>query len=364
MAYLSLSTANLPDPVIDPAQDASPEDYFNTVLYTGNSSTQSITGVGHQPDFLWFKNRNGTQVHQLFDVVRGVANSLRSNDTDAENIDSPNNRLLSFDSDGFSLGADGNPNGTGNTYVAWSWKANGSGSDSSSYMGGAGTGSSATTSVNTTAGFSITKYYIGSSPDTYKAVPHLLGSVPDMIIVKNLDGAYAFAVNHTAFGSNGYIELNNNTSAAQSDLSYFRTGYFDSTAFTVGGSNQTGSASTNYIAYSFKSVPGFSAFGQYDGNGSTDGPFVYTGFRPAFILIRSSSHARNWIMSDNTRNPYNVVDEQLLPNVSQSVSIGNETDYLSNGFKLRSTASNSNASGYTYAYMAFAENPFKYSNAR
>lgn len=362
MAYLSLSTANLPDPAIDPAAGKEPSDYFNTVLYTGNGSTQSITGVGHQPDFLWFKNRNGTQVHQLFDVVRGVAGSLRSNGTDAENIDSPNDRLTSFDSDGFSLGDDGNPNGSSNTYVAWSWKAGGTGVSNTE-------GSiTSTVSANTDAGFSIVSY---TGTGANATVGHSLNQKPEVIFFKNRDasGDFWYVYHHSVpTGSNSELQalyLNDNDAASEFGTGAFMNNTAPTTSVfsldTNGGYNRN---NEDIIAYCFHSVEGYSKCSSYVGNGSSDGPFIYTGFRPSFILYKSSSHTRNWGMNDAVRNTFNVVDEQLLPNSSGTTSESNEVDYLSNGFKLRSTDTNSNASGYTYIYMAFAENPFKYSNAR
>ena len=199
--HLALCSDNLPDSSI-----ADPTAHFNTVLYTGNGSTQSITGVGHQPDFLWFKNRNGTQVHQLFDSVRGIDKSLRSNATDAENTDSPNDRLTSLDSDGFSLGADGNPNGSGNTYVAWNWKAGGT---ASSNTDGSTTSS---VSANTDAGFSIVTCTTSAGT---QSVGHGLSQAPDLVIQKTRSSAHGWYVYYDFVdGSQDYLRLDTTDAAA------------------------------------------------------------------------------------------------------------------------------------------------------
>jgi len=356
MAYLPLSTANLPDPAINPAQGSSPEDYFNTVLYTGNGSTQSITGVGHQPDFLWFKNRNGTQVHQLFDVVRGVANSLRSNGTDAENTDSPNDRLLSFDSDGFSLGDDGNPNGSTNTYVAWSWKANGSGVSNTD-------GSiTSTVSANTESGFSIGTFVGNQTAGA--TVGHGLSQAPEMIIIKDRPTVNDWPVYHTSISPSQTIKLNS-TNAAFTESTIWNNTAPTTSVFTLGSSNLANNNTKSHVFYAFHSVEGFSKFGSYTGNGNADGTFVYTGFRPSWILFkRSDGGTHHWRMFDSTRSTFNDVDDYLTASSSVAEAVGKDVDFLSNGFKLRTTDSDVNLSGGTYIYMAFAENPFKYSNAR
>ena len=356
--FKSLSTANLPDPAIDPAQGSSPEDYFNTVLYTGNGSTQSLTGVGHQPDFLWFKNRNGTQVHQLFDVVRGVANSLRSNGTDAENTDSPNDRLLSFDSDGFSLGDDGNPNGSTNTYVAWSWKANGSGVSNTD-------GSiTSTVSANTESGFSIGTFVGNQTAGA--TVGHGLSQAPEMIIIKDRPTVNDWPVYHTSISPSQTIKLNS-TNAAFTESTIWNNTAPTTSVFTLGSSNLANNNTKSHVFYAFHSVEGFSKFGSYTGNGSADGPFVYTGFRPAFVMVKVASAAgERWQIHDTSREAYNgaiaaqFADGALVDNTTSTYAF----DILSNGFKPRTSHEGSNYSGQTIIYMAFAENPFKYSNAR
>ena len=337
-----------------------PSAHFQTVTYSGNGSTQSITNVGNsdlQPDWLWFKNRNDTQVHQLFDTTRGVAKALRSNDTDAENTDDPNDRLTAINSDGFSLGDDGNPNNGSNTYVCWQWKANGgttSSNDDGSYT--------STVQANTTAGFSIVKYgdassFSASSPAT---VGHGLGAVPKWILIKNLDGARSWGIHHVSNGAGKIIYLDLNNAVANS------TGFDNGTlptssVFTVNTLNVANGNNLEYIAYCFAEIQGYSKFSSYLGNANADGPFVYTGFKPAFVIIKNTADSADWTMWDTTRFPNNAQNVQLYPNLSNaedSPSTSTVLDMLSNGFKIRGTNNKINGSSDTMIYMAFAEHPF------
>ena len=350
--YLALSTANLPDPVIDPAQGSSPEDYFNTVLYTGNDSTQSITGVGFQPDWVWIKNRNNTGNHKINDSVRGAGNALETQNTAAEQDDTTH--FTSFDSDGFTLGSGAlSYNGSGRTYVAWNWKANGSGVSNTD-------GSiTSTVSANTTSGFSIVSYSgVGSSAGA--TVGHGLNQAPEMILpkVRNRSGDNWHSY-HSALGGTKGILLNS-TNAASTDVNFWNNTDPTDSVFTVGTYNVF---DYDYVAYCFHSVEGFSKFGSYEGNGSTDGPFVYLGFRPAFVMIKRIDGIDNWIIFDNQRLGYNKDNNYLWPNLSNSEGSADLIDLTSNGFKLRLNSNTVNAS-QTHIYMAFAENPFKYSNAR
>ena len=360
--YLALCTANLPDPSI-----ADPTAYFNTVLYTGNGSTQSITGVGFQPDFVWLKERSSTSGHRFTDAVRGAGYSMASESTDAENYAS--NRITSFDSDGFSLGNAGAFNESSQTYVAWNWKANGSGSSNTD-----GTITS-TVSANTTAGFSIVSYTGNTATDTNYTVGHGLSQTPDLLIIKNRDWASsvsAWQTWHTSIGNNT-LALDTTNANNSGDFTKFLNQQPNSTVFTVradtsvttGNRYRTNGQVNNYIAYCFHSVEGYSKFGSYTGNGSTDGPFVYTGFRPAFLMVKlSTASGGNWLIADSTRSPQNVADEILRGNTSSAETDSDYFDFLSNGFKIRDSLTGLNGSGNTYIYMAFAENPFKYSNAR
>jgi len=337
-----------------------PSAHFQTVTYSGNGSTQSITNVGNsdlQPDWLWFKNRNDTQVHQLFDTTRGVAKALRSNDTDAENTDDPNDRLTAINSDGFSLGDDGNPNNGSNTYVCWQWKANGgttSSNDDGSYT--------STVQANTTAGFSIVKYgdassFSASSPAT---VGHGLGAVPKWILIKNLDGTRSWGVHHVSNGAGKIIYLDL-TNAVASSTGFDNGTLPTSSVFTVNTLNVANGNNLEYIAYCFAEIQGYSKFSSYLGNANADGPFVYTGFKPAFVIIKNTADSADWTMWDTTRFPNNAQDVQLYPNLSNaedSPSTSTVLDMLSNGFKIRGTNNKINGSSDTMIYMAFAEHPF------
>ena len=337
-----------------------PSAHFQTVTYSGNGSTQSITNDGNsdlQPDWLWFKNRNDTQVHQLFDTTRGIAKALRSNDTDAENTDDPNDRLTAINSDGFSLGDDGNPNNGSNTYVCWQWKANGgttSSNDDGSYT--------STVQANTTAGFSIVKYgdassFSASSPAT---VGHGLGAVPKWILIKNLDGTRSWGVHHVSNGAGKIIYLDL-TNAVASSTGFDNGTLPTSSVFTVNTLNVANGNNLEYIAYCFAEIQGYSKFSSYLGNANADGPFVYTGFKPAFVIIKNTADSADWTMWDTTRFPNNAQNVQLYPNLSNaedSPSTSTVLDMLSNGFKIRGTNNKINGSGDTMIYMAFAEHPF------
>lgn len=354
--FKALCTQNLSTPTV-----AQGDDYFNTVLYTGNGSTQSITGVGFQPDFVWYKGRSVAYNNRLYDVIRGVTNSLSSNLTDAESAISG---VTAFNSDGFSLGSEVGGNNNGTTYVAWNWKANGAGSSNT-----AGSITS-TVSANTTAGFSIVTFTTPSSNGNY-TTGHGLGVAPSMIITKSRSSTTQWPVWHiglTGGASNkDYNIYLNLTNAQSSATDSWGSAAPNSTTFGVNVGTQW-LGSINIVAYCFAAIPGFSAFGSYVGNGSSDGPFVYTGFRPAFILFKSSSdNTTNWIILDNKRDTYNVANLILRPDLSNaelSDALSN-TDFLSNGFRLKGSGSfGINRSGTTFIYAAFAENPFKYALAR
>ena len=359
MAYLPLSTANLPDPVIDPAQDASPEDYFNTVLWTGNGTTNAITGVGFQPDLTWIKKRSGATDHEIHDAVRGSAYDLRSNLTIAETDQSAS--FTGFASDGFNLaGTVSRYNENTATYVAWNWKANGSGVSNTD-------GSiTSTVSANTTSGFSIVSFTgDGSSSST---VGHGLNQVPEFIIQKRRDTTNDWQVSFKDVGVGylNYTDAFTTSGGSNGRLSY--TGNTSTTYTWLAGSSTVNSVNASggtYIAYCFHSVEGFSKFGSYIANTSNDGPFVYCGFRPAFVMIkRSDASGYEWTILDSKRTPYNVMNGYLVAQGSAAEATGyNQIDFLSNGFKMRQQYGNINDTG-NHIYMAFAENPFKYSNAR
>ena len=352
---LALCTANLPDPVIDPAKDDTPSDYFNTVTYnnTGTSYPKSVTGIGFQPDLIWVKSRTQAYDHYLFDAVRGTgAKKLSSNTTAAEGSDSTS--ISSFDSDGYTISSGA---GIGDiTGVTWSWLA---GNGTSSNTDGSIT---STVSVNQKAGFSVVSYTGTGSNAT---VGHGLGAAPSVIIGKNRDNAArAWNVYHVSTGNTGVLQLNS-TNAFYANSVYWQNTTPSSTVFTLGTQSEMNGPAEDHIAYCFAEVEGYSKFGSYTGNGSTDGPFVYTGFRPAFVMVKRTDAANMWLMMDDKRYTYNVMGVGLRADTSGAEFGWNPSkDFLSSGFKVRTSDGAENASGGTYIYMAFAENPFKYANAR
>ena len=324
-----------------------PSDYFNTKIFTGDGSLpRAITGVGHQPDFVWLKNRDVGYQHQLYDSVRGTsAGVLYSSLSDAEDS---TYQMSSFDSDGYTMGSQmGAVNGSGENIVSWSWKANGTGASNTD-------GSiTSTVSANTTSGFSIVSYTgTGTQPST---VGHGLGVTPKMFIVKPRTDAQSWCVYHESVGA-GYLTYLDITSASGGSSVWNSTSP-TSSVFTV-NDNQVNSSGITYIAYCFAEVKGFSKFGSYTGNGSDDGIFIYTGFKPAFVIIKSTS-INTWIMLDNKRGSYNVNQSKLFAdaNSAENTDTSNGIDFLSNGLKLRRNNSEINTSGQSYIYMAFAEEP-------
>ena len=324
-----------------------PQDYFNTVPYAGNSTTtNAITGVGFQPDWVWLKGRTIAESHRLYDVVRGASNHISTNGTVAQASNFP---LTSFDSDGFTIGsADGSVNGAYN-YASWNWKANGSGVSNTD-------GSiTSTVSANTTSGFSVVQYTgTGATPIT---IGHGLGSVPKMIIGKQTSGsANGWGIYHSSIGATAAIAFDTATPTTA-------TGFFNDTTptssfFTLGDSGRLNQSGQTYIAYCFAEKKGFSKFGSYTGNGNADGTFIYTGFKPAYVMMKSSSNASTpWNIFDNKRDGYNVTEKNLQANSANGEDTGRYIDFLSNGFKIRNSGTEMNGSGYTYIYIAFAEKP-------
>ena len=329
-----------------------PKDYFNTKLYTGNNtSTNAITGVGFQPDWTWIKVRNTGDSHRIYDAVRGSTKHISSNATVAENN---LYQLTSFDSDGFTIGSnDLSVNGNYN-YTSWNWKANGAGSANTD-------GSiSSTVSANTTAGFSIVKW-TGSGADG--TIGHGLGVAPKMVIVKSLANTTNWMVYHASLGNAKEIYLNG-TSASAASTAWNSTTPTSSVISLDGGSGNGVNASGDYVAYCFAEKKGFSKFGSYKSNNSTDGVFIYTGFKPAFVLCKVTDTTTNdWTLLDSARDTYNVAGKRLYPNLSGTESEVARADFLSNGFKLRGTGSDMNGpAGYGYIFMAFAEEPLVSSN--
>lgn len=326
-----------------------PSDYFNTKLYIGNdSNSHAITGVGHQPDLIWIKSRSNVLSHSLTDAVRGVGKNIKSDTTGAEFTNT--NYVASFDSDGFTINNDGDINGLNRTYASWNWKANGAGSANTD-----GTISS-TVSANTTSGFSIVSYTGNGTAGA--TVGHGLGVKPSMIIIKTRESAGNWIVFHGTQPATKYIELNN-TGALGTSTAPFNDTEPTSSVFTLGTWSNTNDNGNGMIAYCFAEKQGFSKFGSYTGNGSTDGTFVYTGFKPAFILVKQSNSTASWTILDNKRDSFNVTEKRLFPDGADAevVSANGNTDFLSNGVKMRIGHANINASGSTYIYMCFAAEP-------
>ena len=336
-----------------------PSAHFQTALYTGTGSTQSITNDGNsdlQPDWVWVKKRDAAESHALADTNRGTSATLFS---DLNNQESSSSQVVnSFNSDGFQVGTEGVVNDNTNTYVAWQWKANG-GTTSTNSDGDI----SVTVQVNSTAGFSI----ITDSPgnNTARTIGHGLGAKPDFIIRRARNRTEDWAVYHGAFESTlpgGFQGLN--TTAAYNDSATTLFTSVSNTTFGV-GTDFGVNGGFNYITYAFKEVQGYSKFDKYVVNGNSNGVFVYTGFAPAWVMIKDTSQATNWEMYDVKRNPGNVRNLKLGANLNVAENgsdLGNTSqnniDILSNGFKMRTSNTDTNVDGDTYVYMAFAENPF------
>ena len=334
-----------------------PSDYFNTVLYVGNNSTNAITGVGFQPDLVWLKDRVNANSHFLYDVVRGATKSLGSNLTNAEVTRA--NGLTSFDSDGFTMGSYGGHNeSSGN--VGWSWKAGTSFTNDASSTG-VGTIDS-TASVNQTAGFSIVSFTGNATAGA--TIAHGLGAVPSWILLKDRDLAKNWNCYHKGIDSspqNFTIRLNNTDAKLDTPANGWNDTAPTSSVFSIGDGTQVNTSGSNMIAYCFADVKGYSKVsGSYVGNGNADGTFVYTGFKPAWVMIKKATGAANsWCIGDNKRSSSNTVLNYLLADNSDVDETGSqERDFLSNGFKIRNSNNMLNTSGETYIFMAFAEQPF------
>jgi hypothetical protein len=356
--FLALCSANLPSGAIDTAADETPEDYFNTVLYSATSGVAgSVTGYGFAPDWLWTKTRNTTQSHQLFDNVRGDGVRLITNSTGAEADLGAS--YLSLEADGFDYGTS---TFTSNTYVGWGWKAGGAGVANTD-----GTLSS-TVSVGATSQqnwFSIVSYTGNATAGA--TIGHGLGVAPDMIIVKSRDNARDWRVYHSSLGSSYTMDLNTTNAVQGPNSAYWNSTDPTSSVFSVGSVTTVNGSGEDYIAYCFANAEGLCKAGNYGpGTGNSDGPFVFTGFRPAFVLAKRYDGVVSWPIWDNRRDGYNATNKYLLPNLSNAESSASSTsvDFLSNGFKFRGGSAIGNVSGGNYIYLAIAEQPFKYSNAR
>ena len=352
--YLAICTANLSTPEIK-----LPGEFHSTVLYTGDgNTTHAITGVGFSPAMNWVKARGFTKDHNLVDSVRGAHFRLIPNGTNAESED--DEKIVSLDSDGFTTGVDSATNDFTEPYVAWNWKA---GTTNSGATSGSGTAKTYSSSTSATAGFSIIKY-VGNGTSGHQ-IPHHMGVAPQCLIAKNLDrgsGAGSdWHVWHTGFGTQDkYIWLN------QSNPAYASSNYFNavsSTTFSLGTDTSVNADGEDIICYAFTGIENYSQFGSYEGNNNADGTFIYTGFEPAFLIYKNIDATADWGMVDNKRSPYNTLTKYLAANENAAEITNSFGDFTSNGIKMRNTYGGANAAN-TYIYLAFAESPFKYSNAR
>ena len=343
-----------------------PELYFQTKLWTGTGSSNALTLDGSedmQPDLVWIKGRSQARNHKMFDPVRGVTKVIGSNETEAETTVATS--LTAFGSDGFTVSSDVSVNENTETFVAWCWKAGG-GSGSSNEDGSINT---TLTSVSTTAGFSISKFTVSGSGD--ETVGHGLGAKPKFVVVKHLTDAGNWQTYVEGIGTENqqYLQLNDEDALAN------HSGLWGAgmTSSVIGiGVDVVVTDGEDCIAYCFAEKQGFSRFGQYTGNGNADGTFIYTGFRPAFVIFKQTNTTGNWAIIDSTRSYHNVGNHTLATNSQNAESsfgggesvggASNKVDLVSNGIKIREASDYNNTSGGTYIYMAFAEQPFVNSN--
>ena len=351
--FVRLNTYNLPDSTIKKGNTV-----MDATLYTGNGSTQTVTNAaGFKPDWVWLKERSSTSSNNVYDSIRGTTKYLLTNATDAEGTDATS--LTAFNSNGFSLGGAGFTNENAQTYVAWQWQA-GQGTNTTNTAGTV----TSTVSVNTTAGFSIVLYTGNGGAMT---MGHGLGVAPKLIILKDRDIGRPWPVYHGSLATNQYLILNT-TAAAATSTSYWNNTAPTSTVFSVNGlEGNVGANGEKYVAYCWAEIAGFSKFTSYTGNGSTDGPFVYCGFRPKYVMYKDTANgSTNWEVVDSARNTTNPEFTRLFPNQSNADDNGVNPvmDFTANGFKIRTSAFGANNNGNTHIVMAFAENPLKFSNAR
>jgi len=331
-----------------------PSLHMNTNLYTGNDAdNRGITGIGFQPDWVWLKKRNATAGGAIFDALRGAGKVIYPSENNAQGNESAS--FVSFDSDGYTISQDAGVglNVNNDTYVGWNWKANGQGSSNTD-----GSINTTYTSVNTTAGFSISTW---TGTGANATVGHGLGVKPEMIIVKNYSAAQNWCVYHSGLGGTEghkalYLDLNYNE--------VDQTGFWNDTAatssvFSVGTNTNTNGSGASMIAYCFAPKKGYSKFGSFTGNENANGPFVYTGFKPAFVLAKNASINDWWSMYDNKRLGFNSSDSPrlLFPDATSAESTSKMLDFTSNGFKIKNSNTGINGNGNTTIYMAFAEEP-------
>ena len=326
-----------------------PELYFQTKLFTGTGSSNAVTLDGSenmQPDWVWIKRRNSAGGNMTTDVIRGVTKTLITNENGAEQTFS--NGLTAFGSDGFTVGSEDGFNKASDTFVAWNWKAGGSASSN-------GDGDiTSSVSANTTAGFSIVSY-TGNGSAT-QTIGHGLGAVPKVMIFKRRNSTSDWIVYHVSRGATKYIPLNS-TNTGGTYEPYFANTEPTSSVFTVDTAGDINGSSDTFISYLFSEIKGYSKFSSYVGNGSSDGPFIFTGFRPAWVLYRNTTTSDSWFIHDNRRQGFNDDNEYLFADLSQAEGTVNRLRILSNGFKPIDSDKGVNKSGDTYIYLAFAESP-------
>jgi hypothetical protein len=329
-----------------------PTEYFNTTAYTGDGVVgRNLTTGIFQPDWVWIKSRSDADNHRLVDAVRGATKHLESDNDTAEQTSS---NVTAFTPTGITLSSNGAVNANTETYVAWAWL--GANSTASNTAGSI----TSTVSANTTSGFSIVSYTGNGVAGA--TIGHGLGSTPSAIIVKKRSDVGDWSSYHSVLGNTGYMRLNN-TNAFATASTYWNNTSPDNDVFTVGTTGNINGSGVTYIAYCFADVKGFSKFGSYTGNNSTDGPFIYMGFKPAFVLIKATNTTQWWTLLDNKRDTYNVATLGISPNSSNSESTFNtdrgphNMDFVSNGLKIRTDNSGINGTN-SFIYMAFAENPF------
>jgi len=346
--YKSLNTANLPEPTI-----ADGSKYFDTKVWSGTGSSQAITGYDFSPDFAWIKRRNATASHMVFDTIRTATKGLHTDSTQAEFTDTTT--LTAFNTDGFTLGGHSYSNASGGTYAGWAWDAG-----TSTVTNNDG---SITTNVrtNASAGFSIIGYTGNGTVGA--TIGHNLNSKPEFFIFKVRSDSGSWYTYHKSYGATKYLTLDRTHGAVVN--AYLNNTEPTSSIITLKNTHEVNGAGQGIICYAWTSIPGYSSVGSYTGNGDASGPFVFTGFKPAWILYKRSDVGGNdWTILDSTRGPSNVIDEYLQASNSNAEASTTMFDFLSNGFKPRLTSAGHNASGGTYVYFALAENPFKTARAR
>ena len=330
-----------------------PRDFYNTKLYTGTGAELAITGVGFQPDITWIKNREQTDFQVFTNAVSGAGKYMETNDALNESTNAE--CVKSYDADGFTLGTMIQNNTSAEDYASWNWKAG----TTTGLSGGTITPTSY--SINTTSGFGIYAY---TGTATNATIAHGLGVAPKMVIVKRITTGSGWIVQQTGLATANHVIKLNDSAAQSSDSANFNGTYPDATVFNLGTSNNTNKSGDGHLAYVFAEKKGYSKIGNYVGNGNADGTFVYTGFRPAFVLLKTCNRAGtdDWCLFDNKREGYNVDNDALLANTTAIERTQDDVDLLSNGFKLRYTATDTNPVGNTVIYIAFAEFPIVSSN--